>query len=206
MTLTEDDKLEEYGVYDWLRSVNQMTFAKTSTCWMASAINIALNIYQKIPYNKEEFEDFVQNKYTNDLGRKVPLGNWWAPWIAWAKRVKQYYSKIHNVFISIRRFDIFSKQFYSYLDKWHLCAVAININDDIRAGLLNQLINKPTSRPFSSWHWIVVGKDAQWYFILNSWYPKTNKVRITDLELDGIVKRGTESYTFIATNKGRQFI
>lgn len=186
---------EKYGVYDWLRSINQLLLKDDRTCYMVSGMNIILNLFPDVIWDEDWFQSFYDNEYYVDW-KKVPLPKSWAPGIAWAKRVLEYVKKKLNKKISLRQFDFHSEKLNKYLDEWRLVAVNINMNPGISYELSSGNVRWPFQRPFSSWHWILLWKDREWLFLLNSWEPKTNKSRIDSLEVLNLFK-GWQAYTFI---------
>lgn len=194
--------MEEYGIYDWLRSINQKWFIHNATCRLAAPINLWLNTYTKIPFKKEEIEYFMQNEYVNSSWRISPLWKTWGNGIDWMKRFRQYLQKKYNTLPSIRLFKSFDKLFYKYLEEWRLIVVNINISDNLVKEFWKQDVTSPVLRPYISWHWIILGKDSKWYFFLNSSEPKTNKIRVRDIKLEWLIKTFADAFTFIPSNIG----
>lgn len=190
--------MEDYGIYDWLRSINQMLLKDQKAYWMACGINIMLNLYPDIIWNESEFEHFYENEYSENWIKK-PILNSWVSWIAWGKRVLAYMKEKKKKWVSLRRVMFKDDNFYKYIDEWRLIAVNINMNGWIKYELQNQHIKWPFQTPFPSTHWILLWKDNVWLFLLNSWYPETNKVRVDSLDIPWLFK-WWEWYTFIPQN------
>lgn len=161
------------------------------TCHTISAMNMLLNMFPDIEWNKDEFENYIFNEYPSPM----PKGG--APWVGWARRVAWYANDKYGKKIAVRIIKPFWKIFDSWLANGKHIAVNININDEITRAVFNQYLPaQEYKRPYTGWHWLLLGLDEWGYYFLNSIYPKTNKVRLQSLDMPWLFK-SWEWYSFI---------
>lgn len=184
---------EAYGVYNGKRSFNQMAFANTRTCWLSWAYNNILNKFPEIEYNLSELEDFVYNKSSIPMPIAPGTQKWGA------LRIEAYINSLW--------YDIFpenvergSKRFLNLLDRGEMLMVTMNgvWQDALLRGYF-----LPTDRKTgtSSGHVVNIYKENWEYYILNSWYPRTNSVKLISLDALDIFKTREGAIYPMRTNK-----
>lgn len=165
---------ESYWVYNGKRSINQMSFSNTKTCWLSWAYNHMLNQFPEIECDLQWFEHFIYNTpYIH-----MPRASWT---MAWGSKIVEKYIDSLWYDVLLTQVERWSKRFHGLLDRWEMLIVTLKgVRQDalLRWYFLPEDIRTGTS----SGHVVNIYKENWEYYILNSWYPKTNSVKLISLE------------------------